>query len=88
MLQQAAIAFGMGVIFFGGLALLIFAPFLSILTYDLIKWICKKKNPQFTRLRGVENGMAIIGSILSGIVLAILIFCLIVWFLTKDVIYD
>ena len=88
MLQQAAIGLGMGIVLFGGLALLTFAPFLSVLTYDLIKWICKKKNPKFTRLKGVQKGMAIITSVLSGIVLASLIFFLIVWFLLKDVTYN
>jgi hypothetical protein len=88
MLLQEAIGAGIGILFYGGLALLVFAPFISVLAYDVIKRILRKNNPAFIELKGAKKGLAIVASILLGIFLAILLIGFVIWFLLKDVTFD
>lgn len=88
MLLQGTMIVGAGILFFGGLAMLIFSPALSILSYNAIEWVIMKSNSSITKLTGIRKILVIAGSVMLGIVLAFLLICLIFWLLLKDITFD
>lgn len=88
MVLQAAMGAGMAMLIFGGLALLIVTPFMSIFAYNALEWIMMKSNPSITQLKGVAKVIAFLGSIILGIIGAFLLASFVFWLLFKDVTFD
>jgi|GEM_PF-6026822 len=88
MILQAAMGAGIGMLTFGGLALLIFTPLMSMFAYSAIEWIIMKWSSSNRELKGTGKVIVLVGSVLLGIVFAFLLICFVLWLLFKDVTFD
>lgn len=88
MILQAAMAAGVGILVFWGTTFLILTPLMSIFIFNVIEWILSKRNSYDTKLQGVKKIVALVGSVILGIVCAFLLTCFAFWLFFKDVTFD
>jgi hypothetical protein len=88
MILQAAMAAGIGILVFGGITFLILTPLMSIFAYSIIESIILKRNPPNTELQGLRKLVALVGSVILGIICAFLLTSFAFWLFFKDVTFD
>lgn len=88
MVLRAAMAAGVGILVFGGTTFLILTPLMSIFIFNALKWIMTKRNLSNADLQGVKKIVALVGSVVVGIVCAFLLTCFAFWLFFKDVTFD
>lgn len=88
MVLQAAMAAGVGILVFGGTTFLILTPLMSIFIFNALERIMAKRNLSNADLQGVKKIVALVGSVVVGIVCAFLLTCFAFWLFFKDVTFD
>jgi cytochrome c biogenesis protein CcdA len=88
MILQAAIGAGIGILVFGGLAFLIFTPLMSMFTYNALEWIILKSSSSDRELKGRKKIIALVGSVILGIIFAFVLTCFVFWLFFRDVTFD